>query len=284
MDSVGEKIGKMFCDKCGIQLADTASFCNKCGNAIKKKVVQTEADYIAPKKDNRMMKKKVEVLGIIIAFLLIVVIGVVASFLIKSRPTIYGTWTDSSRTITFSFSENKELRVSGPYNILGAELFTFEEDDGKIRLKAKNEVAGMISVEMDYELEGDTMVVSVMGYTMSLYRVDESDASGNIIEDIVDDAIDEMQRESLYGTWSDSTGTISFTFYENGKMRISGLGTTLGVDVFTFSEVDGDTLQLKADSNNALLEVVSVQLDYDIAGDTMTINIADMQYTLVKEK
>lgn len=275
----------MFCDKCGAQLADTASFCNKCGKEVKKKGVQTEVDYIAPKKANRTMKKKGGVLGIIIAFLLIVVIGaVVAFFLTESRPTIYGSWTDSSRTITFSFSENKELRVSGPYNILGAELFTFTEDDGKIRLKAKDEVVGMISLEMDYELDGDTMVVSVMGNKMTLYRVDESDESGNIIEDIVDNAIDEMQRESLYGTWSDSTGTVSFTFYENGKIRISGLGTTLGVDVFTFSEVDGDTLQLKADSNNALLEVVSIQLDYEISGDTMTVNIADMQYTLVKEK
>ena len=120
----------MFCDKCGTQLVDTASFCNKCGNAVKKRVLQTEANYIVPKIDKSVVKKKGGVLGIIIALLLIVVIGVVAIFFMtKSRPTIYGSWTDSSRTITFSFNENRELRVSGPYNILGAELFTFEEDD-----------------------------------------------------------------------------------------------------------------------------------------------------------
>ena len=275
----------MFCDKCGVQLVDTACFCNRCGNAVKKKVVQTEANYIVPKKDKNVVKKKGGVLGIIIVLLLIVVIGVVAIFFMtKSRPSIYGSWTDSSRTITFSFNENKELRVSGPYNILGAELFTFTEEDGKIRLKAKDEAIEMISLEMDYELDGDTMVVSIMGYTMSLYRVDESDASGNIIEDIVDDAMDEIQIVSLYGTWSDSTGTISFTFYENGKIRISGLGTLLGVEVFTFSKVDADTLKLKADSDNALVGIVSVDLDYEISGDKMVVYIADMQYELFKQK
>lgn len=277
----------MFCDKCGTQLADTARFCNKCGNEIKKKVVQKRANYTLPKTNvinNRMKIKKGGVFGIIIGLLLVVVIGaVVAFFSMKSKPSIYGSWTDSTRTINFSFNENKELRVSGPYNILGAELFTFEEDDGKIRLKAKDEALGILSLEMDYELEGDTMVVSVMGSTMTLYRVDESDASGNIIDDIVDDAMDEIQRLSLYGTWSDSTGTVSFTFYENGKIRISGLGTTLGVEVFTFSEVDADTLQLKADSSNALVGMVSIQLDYEISGDTMTVSIADLQYRLIKK-
>lgn len=28
----------MFCEKCGAQLPDTAKFCNKCGNTLRKKV------------------------------------------------------------------------------------------------------------------------------------------------------------------------------------------------------------------------------------------------------
>lgn len=279
----------MFCDKCGAPLADTASFCNKCGNTVKKRVGQAEANYSTPKMSTAtksIKKKKNALLGVIIAFLLLVVIAVgavVAFFAMKSKPTIYGSWADSTRTITFSFNENGELRVSGPYNILGAELFTFTEDNGKIRLNANDEIAGIISLEMDYELKDNSMTVSVLGHTMTLYRVEESDTSGNMIEDIVEDVMDEVQIASVYGTWTDVTGTVSFTFYEDGKLRISGLGDTLGVDVFAFSEVDADTLQLNADTDNVLLGMVSVHLDYEISGDTMTVSIADMHYTLVKQ-
>lgn len=278
----------MFCDKCGAQLADTASFCNKCGNTVKKRVLQAETNYSASQMSTttKSAKKKGGVVGVIIAILLLVVIAVgavVAVFATKSKPTIYGSWSDATGTITFSFKENGELRVSGPYNILGAELFTFTEDNGKIRLSANDEIVGIISLEMTYELDGDTMTVSVMGYTLTLYRVEDSDASGDMLQDIVEDVMDEVQIVSLYGTWSDSTGTVSFTFYEDGKMRISGLGDTLGVDVFTFSEVDADTLQLNADTDNVLLGMVSVHLDYEISGDTMTVSIADMHYQLVKQ-
>lgn len=280
----------MFCDKCGTQLADTASFCNKCGNAVKRRVVQAEANSSVPKMNSSVKstkKKTGKVIGVIIALLMLIVIAIgaiIAVVAMKSKPTIYGSWSDSNGTVTFSFKENGELRVSGPYNILGAELFTFTEDDGKIRLSANDESVGIISLEMIYDLDGDTMTVSVMGYTLTLYRVEDSDASGDMLQDIVEDVMDEVQIASLYGTWSDSTGTVSFTFYENGKLRISGLGDTLGVDAFIFSEVDADTLQLNADADNVLLGMVSVHLDYEISGDTMKVSIADMHYQLVKQK
>lgn len=279
----------MFCDKCGAQLADTASFCNKCGNTVRKRVVQVEANSSVPKMNSSVKstkKKTGKVIGIIIALLMLIVIAIgaiIAVVAMKSKPTIYGSWSDSTRTVTLSFKENGELRVSGSYNILGAELFTFTEDDGKIRLSANDESVGIISLEMIYDLDGDTMTVSVMGYTLTLYRVEDSDASGDMLQDIVEDIMDEVQIVSLYGTWSDSTGTVSFTFYENGKLRISGLDDTLGVDAFTFLEVDADTLQLNADVDNVLLGMVSVHLDYEISGDTMMVSIADMHYQLVKQ-
>lgn len=76
---------------------------------------------------------------------------------------------------------------------------------------------------------------------------------------------------------------ISFTFQENGTIRIGGLADTLGADLFTFTEVDGDTLQLKADTGNKLLNLISLNLNYEISGDVLTVQIAGNTYRLIKQ-
>ena len=290
----------MFCEKCGTQLPDNASFCNKCGNNVKKRDtgVNIQAQS-APMEPNRTtVKKKKKGVGIFV-FLFLLIAGVVIGFIAyKSRPTIYGTWTDANKTITFSFEENGELRVSGPYNFLGAELFQFTEEDGTIYLNIKG-VANTGSIPMTYTLSENTLNVTIMGYTLTLYKVQESDTTGNAIQDIFEDAMDIVQISSLYGTWSDNSGTVSFTFYENGKIRISGLSDMLNVDAFTFTEIDADTLHLKADTDNAflgmlsheilgmlsheILGMLSLEMDYEISGNTMHVSIAGQNYQLVKQ-
>lgn len=95
--------------------------------------------------------------------------------------------------------------------------------------------------------------------------------------------MDTFQRTSLYGTWTDESGVISFTFQENDTIRIGGLADTLGADLFTFTEVDDDTLQLKADTGNTLLNLISLNLNYEIYGDVMTMEIAGNTYQLIKQ-
>lgn len=86
-----------------------------------------------------------------------------------------------------------------------------------------------------------------------------------------------MQVYYLYKTWTDSYGAISFTFGEDGKLHVSGLEDTLSVDAFAFSEIDDDTLQLKGESDNPIIGVVGLNMDYEIEGDTMTVSIAGME-------
>ncbi len=110
----------------------------------------------------------------------------------------------------------------------------------------------------------------------------EVENMGEAVENWVEDVLDTVQIYSLYGTWTDSYGAISFTFSEDGRLRISGLEDTLSVEAFTFSEVDDDTLQLKVESDVPIVGVVGMNMDYEIEGDTMTVSIAGKELKLVK--
>lgn len=286
----------MFCEKCGAQLPETAGFCNKCGNILRKKTKGSQAsvtkaqNFISNANINSTIssagKKGKNPLGIVLVLAIIAVVAVVAVMLfgsIKKRTSIYGTWTDSNNTMTFTFDKDGNLRVSGANNVLGADAFLFTEEDGVLHLQAKGLAGSFIALDLEYEISDDTLNISIMGQEITLYRVTDSDATGNVVEDFVEDALDTVQIISLYGTWTDSYGTVSFTFQEDGKIRISGLEDTLAVDVFTFTEVDDDTLQLKAESDNPILGVISLNMDYEISGDTLTVTIAGKSLKLVKK-
>lgn len=284
----------MFCSKCGAQLADSAAFCKQCGNAMratlpsgKQNVPQT------PVINKGMRKKKIpKVLWLLLP--IIILIAVVLCVISLKKPDIYGTWVDEQGLIAFTFAENGSLRVSGRNNILGVDLFQFAEDEeGNLTLQAKGISGDMISLNMKYELSGDMLDITVLGQNFTLYRTDEEnmilevpenpEEAQEVIAEAVEDVLDTFQSISLYGTWTDESGVISFTFQENGTIRIGGLADTLGADLFTFTEVDGDTLQLKADTGNKLLNLISLNLNYEISGDVMTVEIAGNTYQLIKQ-
>lgn len=106
----------------------------------------------------------------------------------------------------------------------------------------------------------------------------------DVLPDSLDNVMNMLQSSSLYGTWTDNSGTVSFTFRKDNTIRVSGLSDTLGANLFSFTEVDNNTLQLKADSDNPLLSFISLNMDYKITGDTMTIEIAGLTYKLTKQK
>ena len=284
----------MFCNKCGAQLADSAAFCNQCGNAIQ--ATMSSGKQTVPKTpviNIGMGQKKIpKVLWLLLPIIILIV--VVLCVISLKKPNIYGTWVDEQGLIGFTFAENGNLRVSGKNNILGANLFQFVEDkEGNLTLQAKGISGDIISLNMKYELSEDMLDISVLGQNFTLYRTDEENMILEVLEnpeeaqevmaEAVEDVLDTFQSFSLYGTWTDESGVISFTFQENGTIRIGGLADTLGADLFTFTEVDGDTLQLKADTGNKLLNLISLNLDYEISGDVMTVQIARNTYRLIKQ-
>lgn len=280
----------MFCNKCGAKLEDAAAFCNQCGNPMqsgKQNVPKTSVS------NTWMGQKKIpKVLWLLLP--IVVLIAVVLCVISLKKPDIYGTWVDEQGMIAFTFAENGSLHISGRNNILGADLFQFVENkEGNLTLQAKEISGDRISLNMKYKLSKDVLDITVLGQNFTLYRTDEENRIVEVLENpeeaqkVVagagEDALDTFQKISLYGTWTDESGVISFTFQENGTIRIGGLADTLGADLFTFTEVDDDTLQLKADTGNKLLNLISLNLNYEISGDVMTVEIAGNTYQLIKQ-
>lgn len=290
----------IFCNQCGASVSVSASFCNKCGNTLRKSTgaVQPQARIIlnagmSPKKQSLVSGEKnkglFKILAGIVLLVVLIIIAIAVISGIKNRTSIYGTWSDTNQTITFTFNEDGNLRVSGANNILGADAFTFTEEDGVLHLQAQ----GLLGVGFDlgYEIEDDTLSISILGQSIALYRVEGSEGMNfeevdmeEAVENFVEDALDSVQVYSLYGTWTDSYGAISFTFSEDGELRVSGMSDILSVDAFTFTEVDDDTLQLKADTDNPIAGMIGLNMDYEIEGNSMTVSIAGKQINLVKKE
>lgn len=280
----------MFCNKCGTQLADSAVFCNQCGNALKPSV-KSVRQTIQPAPVAHKKQKKTPVLPLVLLSLIILI--VICAVCLK-KPTLYGTWADAERMIAFSFEEDGSLRVAGGNNVLGADLFQYTDDkEDNLTLQAENILGVPLTLSMHYELSKETLEITVLGQHFTLYRtekdilqeiVENPEEAQNIVEGALEDALDTFQHLSLCGVWTDTSGVISFTFQKNGKLRIAGLSDMLGADLFTYIEVDNDTLQLKAESDNALLNLISLNLDYEISEDVMTVDIAGQTYQLIKQE
>lgn len=272
----------MFCNKCGAQLPEQVAFCNKCGNQLGE--VKSNVNVSRPMVENAGMtfkattknvsradSKKVAVIAgtaVAVILLIVLLVGVFG----KSKKDIYGTWTDSSNSIIFTFEKSGDLRIQGDGNFFGYELFQFKKEQDTISI-SPNGMSGE-AIELYYELTEDNLLLEIMDYRIRLHRVEEKNMS-NLEENV--------QKASIHGTWTDSTGIISFTFSENGKLRIAGLEDSLGVSVFTFTEVNDTTIQLQADTDNLLLGALNLNVNYEISGEKMTIEIAGQEIQLIKQ-
>lgn len=94
--------------------------------------------------------------------------------------------------------------------------------------------------------------------------------------------------EDLYGTWiyrdSSTNEVFSITFQDNGYIKISdGLGI-VGVDLFTFSEIDDNTLLLKAETENPWGELLSFNMPYELYGGELHLSIYGYEIDLTNEE
>lgn len=140
-----------------------------------------------------------------------------------------------------------------------------------------------VSVIKDSETTPDVVEMKDRNETKDVIEQDVSEIQ-EVNENEAEDSLNDDESVSIYGKWIDSSGVISFTFQDNGIVRISGLSDILGADLFTFTEIDNDTFQLKADSDNVLLNLISFNLDYRIYGDVMAVNIAGEMYQLMRQE
>ena len=89
---------------------------------------------------------------------------------------------------------------------------------------------------------------------------------------------------SLEGTWTDSYGTFTLTIGKDGTVKISDSTGTVGAEAFTWSEVDDDTIRLKAESSGFLASFLSIDMDYEVQGETLTVSLMGKSFDLKRKK
>lgn len=266
----------MFCNKCGAQVADAAKFCNKCGALLSPPKQRTQRTFPQQYRAGYAINKKVLWLILAVAALSSALL-ICMVFLRKSD--IYGTWTDANNTVYFTFQKDGNLHIVENGDTQNVHMFQFADDKkGNIVLQTQEG-----AMDMQYEISEDTLALTAFERKITLYRVDEPEIPQEALEKSVEVDGNATQDNSLYGTWTDESGLVSFTFYENGAIRISGLSDLLGADLFCFTEIDSDTMQLKADSDDTLWNRVSIHLKYEISGEIMTVSMGEYTYQLVRQ-
>ena len=89
---------------------------------------------------------------------------------------------------------------------------------------------------------------------------------------------------SLYGTWTNSSETFTLTIGKDGTVKIADSTGTFGADAFTYTEVDDDTVRLKVASENFLANMLSIDMDYYVSGETLTVSALGQNFELTRKK
>lgn len=267
----------MFCNKCGAKIEDTAVFCKRCGN-----LVSGEKEYcgkVAQPRTSSLQRKDIYV--ICASFALIIMTGIVLAFGIRlsgewaqrNQADIYGTWITPNRDYTLTIGEDGTFYMAGSDSALYTDSFTYNKDRTitiQQPLGDDLDIEGAIDISCEL-YDKDRMLLTIAGTSFIFHR--SADGGAEVQPDL---------GASLYGSWEDAGGTVAIDIYEDGNIRIWGLEKALGADAFTFTEADEDTLALTANLDSEWAEMFSLNLDYVIDGNVMTVEIADHTFELEK--
>ena len=113
--------------------------------------------------------------------------------------------------------------------------------------------------------------------------IDNAKEKANALGDEIDYTV-KVLFSSLYGTWTNSSGTFTLTIGEDGTVKIADSTGTFGADAFTYTEVDDDTIRLKVASDNFFASVLSIDMDYYVNGETLTVSALGKSYELTRKK
>lgn len=265
----------MFCNKCGAKIEDTAVFCKRCGN-----LVSGEKEYcgkVAQPRTRSLQRKDIYV--ICASFVLVITTGIVLAFGIRllgewqwNQADIYGTWIVPNGEVTLTIGEDGTCRISNDSDFWTSS-FTYNKDH---TITIQHPLSGDSDFEGARDIvcglyDKDRMLMTMLGRSIIFHR--SADGGAEVQPD---------PGASLYGSWEDAGGTVAIDIYEDGNIRIWGLEKALGADAFTFTEADEDTLALTANLDSEWAEMFSLNLDYEIDGNVMTVEIADYTFELEK--
>jgi len=290
----------MFCPKCGNQVDDNAAFCPKCGNPFKRSSTK-EVKKVPNKKGILLFMVLVLIAGIGIVALQPrteneekvaydgvtnqMQLPVVDTSIKKTDYSITKLEVDEATVLdgeypnlTEIISTGGDITLDGKFPVLSTITMNADEN-GNIGQFDFSEDASFPSLQvMNLNIENRHLnedFKELLIYAIAMRDnglVDE--VHPNIMHDITD----------LYGTWITADGTFALTLRNDGKVRVADASNLLGVDVLSYREIDEDTLGLKAEGNNMLLNMVEIAMDYQLLGDELTVEFLEYQFQLIKEK
>lgn len=292
----------MFCSKCGNQINDKAAFCPKCGNQIKSTPGNGQKKIV--------YNKKVVLLIVLVICGGIAVVNLISKAGDKTGFNDYENQGQNQELQKLEQTENlpeldynitklevdKDTVLTGIYPYLteivstagditldgGFPLLTSitmnADENGNIGLFEFTDNASFPKLEVMYlniqnkHLNEDFK--ELLTYTLAMRDNGLLDKMvPNIMYDITD----------LYGTWISEDGTFALTLSSDGKVRVADASNLLGVDVLSYREIDKDTLGLKAEGNNIILNMVEITMDYQLLGNELTVEFLEYEFVLIRE-
>ncbi|MCM1188381.1 MAG: hypothetical protein NC541_03680 [bacterium] len=180
----------MVCQYCGAQVEDEtlAVYCKKCGKKLIREETGQEAEGPEDGKSKTGRKKWYlaaaggAILLIAVIVLLVVMQGPgafrnpeggTAGSRTEAETELYGEWSDENGLLSMTFREDGTVRIGAGSGFLGADLFTFTEEGGDtlyLKAQADGLLGDLLSLQIDYEMQGDEMRVSFLGMEYFLKR------------------------------------------------------------------------------------------------------------------
>ena len=241
----------MYCKKCGAELKPGAQFCSKCGTTIVSKSVNSRNS--ASNDFKQTIQKAVNV------------------YTSNWKRIGDGQWSgESLKHHLVWIGVHAAVLIVLLVLILpsGGGSASYPRYDKAAQEREPSTYAdspkGDTSFDIGYSKEDIESAVSTVGAAVDYYT--------------------KVLFSSLEGTWTDSKGTFTMTIGNDGKVRIADSTGTLGADLFTWTEVDDDTVRLKADSDNPLSSILSIDMDYQVDGETLTIGFLGKNIQLTRKK
>lgn len=307
----------MFCPKCGNHVPDGAKFCAKCGNMIK---VENEKEK---ETNATLRQPVIIGVGIAVILLIAIFVGIRshhtksdsagteviagAEAVDRTESTsdpISDTSREEQENDTDEIVTSSAITLDGNYKNLKSVVMQ-ESSNGSVQTITYNEDSAFPVLE---SIKCGAVMKKYSSGETSYFEAADFPALKNVTMTLVNKYIDEdimmtyllfedmyksgtLQNfdvklihtiEDLYGTWADSSKTLSLTFGSDGTIRIAGYSNLFGADVMKYKEVDDNTLSLSADTSG-LLGMVSVNMNYEIFGDNLWIELAGQQFTLIKK-
>lgn len=186
----------MRCEYCGAETGDEilAVYCKNCGRKLlREEPAASQGQKTGPqgqeaavKGENRRKRYWIAAVcgGLLLAGIIALLVamqgtggfqnlgGLLSAKSEDRVKKLYGEWSDEKGILSMTFREDGTVRIGAGAGFLGADLFTFTEEGGDtLQLKANTEGAlSAVSLQLDYELQEDTMKLSFLGMDFVLKR------------------------------------------------------------------------------------------------------------------